>query len=66
VEIIFSILLSFLVFLAYSKTIHIKSSAVYYEFGIASEFCMQNTYNALYNVLGIYLFIYLYDPLHAL
>jgi uncharacterized membrane protein len=61
VEIISSILLSFLVFLAYSEMIHIKLSAAYYEFGIMSEFCMQNTYNALYNK---FVFLYFYDLLH--
>ena len=58
-EIIFSILLSFFVFLAYSETIHIKLSAVYHEFGIMSEFCMQNTYNVLYNIICISLFLWL-------
>ena len=47
-EIIFSILLSFLVFLAYSEMMHMKLSAVYYEIGIMSEFCTQNTYNTSY------------------
>ena len=55
-EIIFSILLSLLVFLAYSEMINIKLSAVYYEFGM-SEFCMQNTDNALYNILCISIFL---------
>jgi hypothetical protein len=57
VEIIFSILLSFLVFPAYSEMIHIKLSAVYYKFGMMSEFCMQNTYNVLYNIICISLFL---------
>ena len=57
-EITFSTLLSFLVFLAYSEMIHIKLSAVHYEFGIMSEFCMQNTYNTLHQHT-LYFFIFM-------
>jgi len=59
VEIIFSILLSFLVFLAYSEMIHIKLSAIYYESGVMSEFCMQNTSNTTYCIRCISLFLLL-------
>jgi hypothetical protein len=63
VEIILSILLSFLVFLAYLQLINVQLSAIYYEFGIMSEFCMQKTYNTLYCILCISLF---YDSLRVL
>jgi hypothetical protein len=57
VEIILSILLSFLVFLTYSEMIHIKLSAVRYAFGM-SEFCMQNTY---LTCTAYFVFLYFYD-----
>jgi hypothetical protein len=56
VEIIVSILF-FLVFLAFSEMNNIQLSAAYYEFGIMSEFCVQNTYNTLNCALCISLFL---------
>jgi len=44
--------------------IHIKLPAVYYAFSM-SEFCMQNTYNTLYCILCITLFLWLLHGLQS-
>jgi CDP-diglyceride synthetase len=63
VEMIFSILLSFLVLLAYSEMIYIKLSAVYYKFGIMLNFVCKILPTLR---TACFVFLYIYDSLHVI